>query len=153
MTWLDVVCGLGLAVIAAGGYAQGLIRGALRLAALVAGGLLGAGLMLRLGTMGTPRATAGWAAAAELLGIAIAGMIAWSASAAVPHTVHQSLPNRVLGVVPALVAGSLVLALGLSLGERVTPSVAVQQLIRAGALTGPLVDLVDTLEQRAVGLP
>ena len=152
MTWLDLVCGLGLALLAVGGYSQGLIRGVLRLAALGAGGLLGAALILRLGTMGTARVTAGWAVAAALLAIGVSSMLAWSAARAVPRSAHRSLVNRVLGVIPALAAGLVILALGLSLGERVARAVETQQLIRAGALTGPLVALVDLLEQRAAGL-
>jgi xanthine/uracil permease len=118
----------------------------LRLAALAAGGLLGAGLMLRLGTMGTPLATAGWAAAAALLGIVASSLMVWSATSAIPGTIHQSLPNRILGVVPALVAGAIILALGLSLAERV----ALRQ--GTGLVTGPLVAVVDLVEQRAAGL-
>lgn len=152
MTWLDVVCTLSLVLVAVGGYTQGLIRGTLRLIALAAGGLLGAGLMLRLGTLGTPRTTAIWASAAALLGVAVSSLLAWSATGAVPRTVHESLPNRILGIVPALFAGAVILALVLSLTERLAMTTQTQQLIRTGILTGPLVSIVDLVEQRAAGL-
>lgn len=152
MTWLDLISTLGLVLVAAGGYTQGLIRGALRLVALIAGGLLGAGLMLRLGTLGTSRTTALWASAAALLGIAISSLLAWSATNAVPRAVHESLPNRILGILPALVAGAIILALGLSLAERLAMTVQTQRLIRNGIVTGPLTGIVDLVEQRAAGL-
>lgn len=152
MTWLDLGCTLGLVLIAAGGYSQGLIRGVLRLVALVAGGLLGAGLMLRLGTLGTPSTTALWASAAALLGVAVSGLLAWSASNTVPRSVHESLPNRILGILPALLAGAIILALGLSLAERIAMTVQTQELIRTGIITGPLAGIVDLVEQRAAGL-
>lgn len=152
MTWLDVVCILGLVLVAIGGYTQGLIRGALRLMALAAGGLLGAGLMLRLGALGTPRATAIWASAAALLGVAVSSMLAWSAGGAVPRAIHESLPNRILGILPALFAGAVILALVLSLAERIAMTTHTQQLIRTGIISGPLVSIVDFVEQRAAGL-
>ena len=61
MTWLDLVCGLFLALVVVGGYAQGLIRGVARLGVLLGGGALGALVVLQVGSFDTAAATAGWA--------------------------------------------------------------------------------------------
>jgi uncharacterized membrane protein required for colicin V production len=152
MTWLDIMCILGLTLVAAGGYNQGFSRGILRLATLVVGGLLGAGLMFHMGTLGTPRATAVWAVAAALLAMIASSLIAWSAIGAVPRRVHEWLPNRILGLLPALVVGVIILALSLSFAERVASAVDTQQLIRTGMVTGPLVSAVDLVEQHTIGV-
>lgn len=152
MSWLDFACICGLILIAVGGYSQGLIRGVLRLAALAAGGLLGALLMLRLGTLGTPRSTAIWATAAALLGVAVSALVAWSATNSIPRAIHAALLNRLLGILPALAAGGIILALGLSLAERIALTAPTQDMIRTGRVTGPLIQIVDGIEQRVAGL-
>ena len=152
MTWLDLLCCLLLALVAVGGYTQGLLRGLLRLLALLAGGILGTLLMLRLGALGTPRATAAWAIAAALLGVAITGLLAWGAARVVPHFMHETLTNRLLGIVPALLIGLVILALLLGLVERVALTAETQEFIRDGLLTGPLVRVVDLVEQVVAGV-
>jgi uncharacterized membrane protein required for colicin V production len=152
MTWLDLLCGLLLLLLGAGGYAQGFLRGLLRLVALLGGGAFGAALMLRMGTLGTAQATALWAAVAGIAGLLGIGLIFWTVLHAIPRFVHTSLPNRWLGVVPALVIGLVILALLLSFVERVALYPETQAFIRSGLLTGPLVEVVDLMEQIVAGV-
>ena len=152
MTLLDVVCGVFLVLVGIGGYAQGLIRGVLRLLALLGGAALGTLFALRVGSSGTARGAAGWAGAAALLGIVVCGLVAWSAAKAIPPFVHRTLANRLLGVLPALLLGLLILAVGLGLAERVVAAPETQAYIRSGLLTGPLVEAVDVAEQIAAGV-
>jgi uncharacterized membrane protein required for colicin V production len=153
MTWLDLVCAMFVALVAVGGYAQGLIRGLLRLAALLVGGTIGILLMLRLGALATARMTAIWALVATGLGVAASGAMAWAATGAVPRRTHESTLNRLFGILPALAIGFVVLALVLGLAERVAIRPSDQAFIRSGLVTGPLVELVDRLEQTLVRLP
>jgi hypothetical protein len=95
---------------------------------------------------------AGWAGAAALLGVAVCGLVAWSAAKAIPSFVHRTLANRLLGVIPALLLGLLMLALGLGLAVRVVVAPETQAYIRAGLLTGPLVEAVDVAEQIVAGV-
>ena len=152
MTWLDLLCGLLLALMAVGGYAQGFIRGVLRLVALAAGGLLGIVFMLSLDAPATARATAGWAIAAALLGLALAALLAWSVARVVPRFVHEMQANRLLGALPALLIGLLIVALLLSVAERVAVTPETQAFIRDGTITGPLVGAVDLVEQVVAGV-
>ena len=151
MTWLDLLCGLLLALIAAGGFTQGCIRGVLRFGTLLAGGALGALFALRLRPLETATAVAGWAAAATLLGITVAGLLAWSASRAIPPSIHAATANRILGILPAAGAGLVILALLLGLAERLAIEPATQAFIRGGALTGRLVRAIDVAEQVVAG--
>jgi hypothetical protein len=98
------------------------------------------------------RATAMWAASAALLGLAFTAAIAWAASRGVPRFVHQTLTNRLLGILPALLIGLVMVALGLALIDRIALEPATQELIRRGVLTGPLVAVVDVLEQIIAGV-
>lgn len=152
MTWLDLVSLIFLVLVGVGGYTQGLIRGLVRLLALAAGGILGALFVLWLGSLETARATVGWATVGALLSLAACAALAWGVSKAVPKVTHRRLSNRVLGVVPALAIGLLVLAIGLGLADRVAMSPATQALIRRGMLTGPLVAVTDLLEQIVAGV-
>ncbi len=152
MTWLDLLCGLLLLLLMAGGYAQGFIRGVLRLVALFGGGLLGTLLMLRLGTLGTAPTTAVWAAVVALIGVTVSSLIFWSLTRIVPPFVHARFLNRLLGTLPALLIGLVILALILSLADRVALREETQLLIREGLLTGPLVQTVDALEQTVAGV-
>ena len=152
MTWLDVVCMLLLLLVAAGGFTQGFIRGVLRLGTLAAGGALGALFTLRLGSLPTATGAAGWSAAATLLGIVVLGLVAWSASLALPRSVHEALANRIFGVAPAILTGLVILAVVLGLVERLAAAPETQALIREGALTGRLVSAVDIAEQLVAGV-
>ena len=152
MTLLDVVCWLFLALVGIGGYAQGLIRGVLRLLALLGGAVMGTLFALRVGSTGTAPGAAGWAGVMALLGIAVCGLVAWSAAKAIPPFVHRTLINRLLGVLPALLLGLLILALGLGLAERVVVASETQAYIRSGWLTGPLIGAVDVAEQIVAGV-
>ncbi len=152
MTWLDLVCGLFLALVAVGGYAQGLIRGVARLGVLLGGGALGALVVLQLGSFDTAAATAGWAAAIALLALGGTGLVGWSMARIVPRFMHAMLANRLLGVLPALLAGLVILALVLALAERLAVTSETQAFIRSGVVTGPLVSTVDLVEQLVAGV-
>ncbi|HSH80408.1 MAG TPA: hypothetical protein VLA19_17915 [Herpetosiphonaceae bacterium] len=152
MTWLDVVCILALALIAAGGYVQGLIRGLVRLLALLGGGGLAAVAVLNLDTASSAPGTAAVAVAITTALLAIAGLAAWMLSRSLPSSAHAAPVNRLLGVVPALALGFVLLAVLVGLAERVALTTETQAFIRAGALSGRLVQLVDTIEQLVAGI-
>ena len=152
MTWLDLVC-VGFVLLAgAGGYAQGFLRGILRLLALLLGGALAGLVVARLDPRTAVASTLAGAIGTLLLAIAAAGVLAWQAARGLPRAVHESLPNRVLGILPALLIALLMLALLLGLVERVVISTEAQLFIRDGLLTGPLVAVVDTVEQTLAGV-
>src|SRR3712207_7841521 len=64
------------------------------LLALLVGGAIGMLFMLRLGTMDTAATTIGWAVAAVLFGVAVAGLIVWGAARAIPRFIHGAIANR-----------------------------------------------------------
>jgi uncharacterized membrane protein required for colicin V production len=152
MTWLDVLCGIFLLLGGAGGYAQGFIRSSLRLLALLLGGILGMLFMLRLGSAGTTQGAVLRAAGAMVLGLAVTSLAAWSADKAVPHFVHRSLTNKILGILPGMLIGLLILTIGLGLADRLALSAATQEFLRRGVVAGPLVAAGDLVEQMVVGV-
>ncbi len=152
MTWLDVVCILALALIAAGGYVQGLIRGLVRLLALLGGGGLAAVAVLKIDAAPSAPGTAAVAVAITTALLAIAGLVAWILARSLPASAHAAPANRLLGVVPALALGFVLLAVLVGLAERVALTTETQAFIRAGALSGRLVQLVDTIEQLVAGI-
>ncbi len=152
MTWLDLLCGLFLLLVGIGGYAQGFIRGGLRLLALLVGSALGLLFTMRLGSLATATAAVVWAGAAAMLGITVAALAAWSLAKALPNVVHRALTNRLLGILPAVVLGLVILVIGLGLVDRLTTSSATQELLRKGLVTGPLVGAGDLIEQMIAGV-
>lgn len=152
MTWLDVVCILALALIAAGGYVQGLIRGLVRLLALLGGGGLAAVAVLKIDATASAPGTAAVAVAITTALLAVAGLVAWMLARSFPASAHESPVNRLLGVVPALALGFVLLAVLVGLAERVALTTETQAFIRAGALSGRLVRVVDTIEQLVAGI-
>lgn len=152
MTWLDLVCVVLLVLAGIGGYEQGFIRGIARLLALLLGGALGALTIARLDLLNTASGAIGWAIAIAVIALAAMGMLIWSMGRAVPSFIHQAPANRVLGVLPALFLGLVILTLLLGLAERLALSPATQSFIRSGGLTGPLVGAVDLIEQSIAGV-
>ena len=152
MTWLDAVCFVLLLLVGLGGYEQGAIRGILRLVGLLAGGGLGFLLVLRVGTLDTVQGAAASAIIAILLGVTATGLLIWSVTRMLPSFVHRNPANRALGILPALVVGLLILTLALGLAERLVTTQERQAFIRAGKLTGPLVRVVDLVEQTVAGV-
>ena len=151
MTWLDLVCVLLLGFVAVGGYVQGLIRGLVRLLfLLVFGGL--ALLSVRNNTSDTAGGAAALALVVAAAGIVLAGLTSWFVARSVPAFIHKSLLNRVLGFVPALVLALVVFTVVLGFVERTALTSETQALIRAGVLTGPLVQVTDVVEQMVAGI-
>ena len=152
MTWLDLICVVFLAIVGIGGFAEGFIRGFLRLLALLAGGALGALFVPRLGAPLGVGAAIGVALAAGMGAMLVTGLLAWSAARAIPGFIHDILANRLLGVVPAVMLALLILTLALGLAERIADAPETQEFLRSGTLTGPLIDATDLLEQTIAGV-
>jgi delta 1-pyrroline-5-carboxylate dehydrogenase len=87
-----------------------------------------------------------------LLGFVVAALVAWSANLAIPHFVHRSPANRLLGILPAAGVALMILVLGLGVGERLAASPTDLAFLRSGILTGPLVDTGDLIEQMVAGV-
>lgn len=152
MTLLDgAVIGL-VVLFAAGGYRQGLIRGLMRVAALSAIALLmitfGYGLTIN-GTLQVVLLRAGVFFVGSVL---VVGTVAWLLNRLIPPSFHTSLLNRVLGMVPPLILGMLVLALALGLWHRLAFDQATQDYLARGSLTGRLIQPVIWLERAVAGV-
>lgn len=152
MTALDVAVIILLLVIAAGGYQQGLIRGLMRTAALSAIGLIGATFSLGLAIDGSLQAVL--LRVVALFGgiVCLVSATAWLINRLIPPTFHYSRLNRVLGVIPALVQGFLVLTLALGLFHRLAFEQETQQYIASGFITGRLIQPVSWLERSIAGV-
>ena len=147
MTWLDLVCLLGFGVVAVGGYTQGFVRGILRLVALAGGGALGTLFMMRVQFGDDLRQIILWTAGAALLGILVVSLFIWSISRAIPAAIHNSIINRVLGIVPAFAVQIVVLTFALGLADRLALTTDLRLFLRGGLVTGPLIAVTDWLEQ------
>lgn len=88
-----------------------------------------------------------WTVGAALLGILVTSLFTWSISRAVPAFIHESLVNRVLGVLPAVLIDLVVLTFALGLAERLALTIDQRVFLRGGLLTGPLIAITDWLEQ------
>lgn len=152
MTLLDAAVLVFLLLVALGGYRQGLVRGVLRIGAMVAIGLLAAILSAGIGRQGDLQ-TLLLRTGALFAGLVIAaGMLAWMLGRSVPRVVHDSVVNRLLGVVPALLQGLLVAALLLGLIHRIAFSPELQAYVAGGAVSGPLIQPFSWLERSLAGL-
>lgn len=152
MTLLDAAVLAFLLLVSLGGYRQGLVRGVLRIAALLAIGLLAAILSAGIGRQGDLQ-TLLMRAVALFAGLIIAtGTLAWMLGWSVPRVIHDSTLNRLLGVVPALLQGLLVVALLLGLVHRIAFSQELQTYIAGGAISGPLIQPLSWLERSLAGL-
>lgn len=152
MTLLDVGVIIVLLLVAAGGYRQGFIRGLTRTAALSAMGLLTALFSLSL-AIGSSIEVVLLQVVALFGGIVLlVSAVVWLINRMVPRTFQQARLNRILGVVPALVQGALVLALALGLFYRLAFEQTTQQYIAGGLITGPLIQPVLWLEREIAGV-
>jgi uncharacterized membrane protein required for colicin V production len=153
ITALDGAVVVALLLITVGGYRQGLIRGLTRLAGLLIAGLLalllGAGASLRGGIESLVIRTAALFAGVLL----VVGALTWLVNRAVPRPLHESLVNRVLGVLPALLQGLVVIALLLGLAHRIAIDDEMARYIAGGRVTGPLVQPFDWLERSLARVP
>ena len=152
MTLLDAaVLGL-LVLIGAGGYHQGLIRGVTRAAALLTIGmltvLLSAGVVIDGSIQSVITRTLTIFGGVFLL----VGTLTWIVNRAIPRAFHATLTNRVLGIVPGLLQGLIVLALALGFVHRVALDQAMQEYIARGVITGPLILPFDWLERTLAGV-
>ncbi len=152
MTLLDAAVLLLLLLIGAGGYHQGLIRGLTRTAALLTIGMLtlllstGAAIEGSIQTVVTRTLT--------IFGgvLLLVGTLTWLVNRAIPNAFHQTLTNKILGIVPGLIQGLIVLALALGFVHRVALDQAMQEYIARGAITGPLIQPFDWLERTLAGV-
>ena len=152
MTVLDgAVIGLGV-LFAAGCYRQGLIRGLMRVAALSAIGLLTVTFSYGVAIDGTLQAVLLRAGVFFGGSVLMIGALAWLLNRLIPPPFHSSLPNRVLGMVPPVVLGLLVVALALGLWHRLAFDQATQEYLARGSLTGRLIQPVIWLERAVAGV-
>lgn len=153
MTALDVAVLAALLLIGLGGYHQGLLRGLTRLTALLSAALLALLLGLRTPLRGALASDVA-RLAVLFVGLLIAtGTLAWLVNRAIPSALHAARLNRVLGIVPALALGCVVLALLLGLAQRLAPSDALAASIAGGRVTGRLAQAFLWLERALAGLP
>lgn len=150
MTWLDAAVVLALLLIGAGGYRQGLLRGLTRLSALIAIGLVAIILSGSMTLDGDVRDVITRALTLLAGVVLIVGLLTWFVNRTVPRSFHQMRINRVLGIVPALLQGVIVIALALGFAHRVAIDQAMQEYLARGVVTGPLILPFDWLE-RAIG--
>lgn len=146
MTWVDVVVLLVLVLVAVGGYAQGFVRGLVRLLALGVIAVLG-WFVAAWAEQGDVVATLQRVGAGLAVMTLLVSIVAWSLLYTVGKQVHANRWNRAFGVVPALAQGLVVVGLLLTLAERLAPEQSTQELIRNGAITQLLIAPFDLLEQ------
>lgn len=152
MTALDAAVLALLTLIGTGGYHQGLLRGLTRLSALLAIGLLA--LILSIGLTTSIPITALVLRTLALIAAVtlIVGLLTWLINRAVPRRYHELRINRILGIVPAILQGLIVLSLLLGLYQRVALAQETQRYIAGGAITGRLIEPIDWLEQSLAGV-
>ncbi len=151
MTALDLGIVVMVVLLALGGYRQGLVRGTVRMLAILAVGVLAALLLVQLtphGTLQSWLAQAGFVLASIALAIVA---IAWLLNRLVPLQVHAARWNRTLGVVPALVQGLVIIAVVLGLAYRLAITPEQQRYIAEGVLSGPLSQPLLWLERTVLG--
>lgn len=152
MTLLDAAVLGVLALIAVGGYHQGLIRGITRTAALLAIGLLAALLTAGATIEGSIQSVI--LRALALFGgvLLVIATLTWLINWAIPHSFHATLINKILGIVPALLQGLIVLALALGFFHRIALDQAMQEYLARGLITGPLIQPFGWLERTLAGV-
>lgn len=152
MTLLDAAVLALLALIGAGGYHQGLIRGITRTAALLAIGLLAAILTAGATIEGTIQNVI--VRTLTLFGgvLLVVGTLTWLINWAIPRSFHTTLINKILGIVPALLQGLIVVALALGFLHRVALDQAMQNYLAGGLVTGPLILPFGWLERTLAGV-
>ncbi|HEX6292421.1 MAG TPA: hypothetical protein VFZ66_24760 [Herpetosiphonaceae bacterium] len=152
MTLLDAAVLALLLLIGAGGYHQGLIRGLTRTAALLAIGMLSALLSATMTLAGSIESLI--ARTLTLCGgvLLVVGTLTWLINRLVPRAFHRTLTNRVLGILPGLIQGLIVLILALGFVHRVALDQTTQEYIARGVITGPLIQPFDWFERTLAGV-
>jgi uncharacterized membrane protein required for colicin V production len=152
MTLLDVAVLALLMLIGAGGYQQGLIRGITRTAALLAIGMLTALLSTGVVIEGSLQTII--ARTLTIFGgvLLLVGTLTWLVNRVIPRPFHETVTNKVLGILPGLLQGLIVLALTLGFVHRVALDQSMQEYIAGGMITGPLIQPFDWLERVLAGV-
>lgn len=152
MTLLDAAVVALLALIGAGGYHQGLIRGITRTAALLAIGLLAAILTAGATIEGSIQHVI--VRTLTIVGgvLLVVSTLTWLINWAIPRSFHATLLNKILGIVPALLQGLIVLALALGFLHRVAIDQGMQNYLAGGLVTGPLILPFGWLERTLAGV-
>jgi uncharacterized membrane protein required for colicin V production len=152
MTLLDAAVLALLALIAVGGYHQGLIRGITRMLALLMIGLLTALLSAGMTIEGSIHIV--MMRTLLIFGgvLLVVATLTWLINWAIPRSFHDTLINKLLGIVPGLLQGLIVLALALGFAHRVAVDLAMQQYLARGLVTGPLILPFGWLERTLAGV-
>jgi uncharacterized membrane protein required for colicin V production len=152
MTLLDAAVLALLALIGAGGYHQGLIRGITRTAGLLIIGALTAILSAGIVGEGSIRNVIIRTLTIFIGVLLVVGILIWIINRAIPRAFHTTLVNKVLGIVPGLIQGLIVVALALGFVHRVALDQAMQQYIARGLITGPLIEPFGWIERTLAGV-
>jgi uncharacterized membrane protein required for colicin V production len=152
MTLLDAAVLGVLALIGAGGYHQGLMRGITRTAALLAIGLLAALLTAGATIEGSIQSVILRTLAIFGGVLLVIATLTWLINWAIPRSFHATLINKILGIVPALLQGLIVLALALGFFHRIALDQAMQEYLARGLITGPLIQPFGWLERTLAGV-
>lgn len=146
---LDAALVAVFALMASGGYRQGCVRGMVRLVALALIGGLSVLPVLLLPPTDTLRGSMLQAGAIAVCTVLVAALLARAMNRKVARDVHQARWNRVLGVVPALVQGVVLVALLVGLAHRLAITPEHQHYIAQGWISGPLSQPLVWLERAA----
>lgn len=152
MTLLDVAACVLLFLIAMGGYRQGLIRGLVRAAALSTIAMSALILSISLSITGSLRSVIMQSMLLILALTLMITMFALAVNRLVPRRYHTFVVNRVLGVIPALVQGLLIMTLAFGLIHRLAFDQNIQLYLERGIVTGPLIQPVSWLERTLAGV-
>jgi uncharacterized membrane protein required for colicin V production len=152
MTLLDAAVIALLLLIAAGGYYQGFLRGLMRLIGLLSIGLLTALLSIGASLQGSIQQVVLRTFALFCGGTLVVGVAIWLLNRLIPPALHRSRINKLLGVLPALLQGVIVLALALGFVHRVALEQETQGYIARGLVSGPLIEPFAWFEQSLAGV-
>lgn len=150
ITALDAGIVVFLMLVGLGGVRQGLVRGTVRLLAVLAIGLLCSLLLFQLSPGGTLRSSLVQAGVVLVITALTVGATAWLANRLVPYHVHVARWNQAFGIIPALIQGLVIAVVLLGLAHRLAITPEQQQYIAQGLVSGPLSRPLSWLE-RALG--
>lgn len=152
MTLLDAAVIALLLLIAAGGYHQGFLRGVTRLIGLVSIGLVTALLSIGVSLQGSIQQVVLRTLALFCGGVLVVGVSIWLINRLIPASFQHARINKVLGVLPALLQATIVLALALGFIHRVALDQETQRYIARGLVSGPLIQPFAWFEQVLAGV-
>jgi uncharacterized membrane protein required for colicin V production len=146
---LDAALVVVFALIASGGYRQGCVRGMVRLLALALIGGLSVLLLLLLPPHHTLRGSLVRAGVIVACAVLAAALLTSVINRNLARHVHGAHWNRILGVVPALLQGVVLVSLLVGLAHRLAITPEHQQYIAQGWISGPLREPLMWLERAA----